>query len=166
MLAKSPCHASANVLPSAAAASGYFSQLNAKLRLLRRELPHHNGEVSSVCRTVYRECVQRYLMRVRVDFRNAKKVTICADKSKVGRFQTTLAYIYNLDRQIGAVLPPQAILEIVVASLAQVQPAFSKFMLEFVCSLERQQCVAPAVAAWAASCSGKARADLDQGQCV
>ena len=56
---------------------------------------------------MYRETVQRYLMRLRVNFDGAFKITFAADKSKVGRYQTTLAYVYNLDRQIGAMLPPQ-----------------------------------------------------------
>ena len=51
--------------------------------------------------------MQRYLMRLRVNFDGAFKITFAADKSKVGRYQTTLAYVYNLDRQIGAMLPPQ-----------------------------------------------------------
>ena len=55
-----------------------------------------------------REVVQRYLMRLRKNFANSFKITFSADKSKVGRYQTTLAYVYNLDRQIGAMLPPQA----------------------------------------------------------
>ena len=52
--------------------------------------------------------MQRYLMRLRRNFNGALKITFAADKSKVGRYQTTLAYVYNLDREIGAMLPPQA----------------------------------------------------------
>ena len=64
--------------------------------------------MDNVCRTMYKEVVQRYMMRMRVDFDNVLKLTVCADKSKVGRLPTTLTYIYSLDRRIGAMLPPQA----------------------------------------------------------
>ena len=38
-----------------------------------------NQRVSSL----YKEVMQRYLMRLRVEFKSAKYVTVCADKSKV-----------------------------------------------------------------------------------
>ena len=41
------------------------------------------GSVGSTCRQLYRETMQRYLMRVRVDFASSRVVTICVDKSKV-----------------------------------------------------------------------------------
>ena len=49
--------------------------------------------VSNVCRNMYKETVQRYLMRLRVNFDGCLKITFAADKSKVGRYQTTLAYV-------------------------------------------------------------------------
>ena len=57
---------------------------------------------------MYKEVMQRYLMRLRVNFDGCLKITFAADKSKVGRHQTTLAYVYCLDKAIGAMLPPQA----------------------------------------------------------
>ena len=56
---------------------------------------------------MYKEVVQRYMMRMRVDFDRVRKLTVCADKSKVGRLPTTLTYIFSLDRNVGAMLPLQ-----------------------------------------------------------
>ena len=105
------------------------------------------GEVQ-VCQfasNLYKETMQRYLMRLRVEFASAKRISICADKTKVawpsvpliwfgracvcslaripnahaqgakhfghaqvGAAATTLYYLYQLDRNLGAMLPPQA----------------------------------------------------------
>ena len=65
---------------------------------------------------MYKEIAQRYMMRLRRNFDGALKITFAADKSKVGRFQTTLGYVYTLDREIGAMLPPQATPSVFVAA--------------------------------------------------
>ena len=106
-------------------------------------------QVSHFASNLYKETMQRYLMRLRVEFSTAKRISICADKSKVawpsapsvalswvcvfapvipgpppgcpttrraerfghaqvGAAATTLFYVYQLDRNLGAMLPPQA----------------------------------------------------------
>ena len=53
------------------------------------------------------ECMQRYMMRMRATIQNDLKITFASDKSKVGRAQALLVYVYSLDHNIGAMLPLQ-----------------------------------------------------------
>ena len=41
------------------------------------------AQVSQFASNLYKEMMQRYLMRLRVEFASAKRISICADKSKV-----------------------------------------------------------------------------------
>lgn len=126
-----------------------------------REFRFDDKSIGSMAQLLYKETMQRYLMRLRVDFLTARVLTMCSDKSKVaagipnnrvrdvacsihrfkssrdrvclelrkvGRFPTTLCYIYQLDRNIGAMLPPQACLWMEQL----VDPCYGQHAIQFV----------------------------------
>ena len=59
------------------------------------------------------EFLQRYLIRLRVEFHGLNKVTCATNKSKVGQEFMTLPSVYTLKKHVGAVLPMQVLLHVV-----------------------------------------------------